>query len=142
MVQLSRNSAIFIATAVLILYLFQTPIQILRSTDFKKSTVSAIDISADEGRFAEVKKLLPGNSSVGYLGKNNNGLFEKQYDVSKDFSVAQYALIPTILTIGTKPALIIGDLQDRQTAEKLIKQNRLIIKKDFHNGIYLLGHKK
>lgn len=140
MIQLPRQTAIFLVSAIFIAYLFITPWQTLRQTDFQHNNVTYNDISAEEARFLEIKHYLPIQIPVGYLGKNNAGLYTKQYDVSRNFSVAQYALIPTILIIGTMPQLIVGDFPSVEIANALIKQHNLQIKKDFHNGVYLLKH--
>ena len=89
--------------------------------------------TASEARFQQVRRVLSGVDRVGYISeevpfaKNTSGSSALHY------FLAQYALAPVIVELGTSPKLIIGDFEGNPRS---VPEN-LVLLQDFGAGIRL-----
>ena len=90
-------------------------------------------ISIYLNRFLALKQELPPCGVVGYLSDNPL--------TSKEFSLAQYALMPVIVDQTTGHPLVIGNFRSPTIDSTLVSEHGLELLKDFGNGVMLFkGH--
>lgn len=88
-----------------------------------------IAASSDE-RFAQLKKRLPANGVVGYIGESGDS-------ATPDYYLTQYALVPLVVEDSTDHELVIGNFPSSQPP-KIPQTLRLV--DDLGNGVLLFAN--
>ena len=84
-------------------------------------------------RFHALKQELPPCGVVGYLSDNPL--------TSKEFTLAQYAVMPVIVDQTTEHPLVIGNFRSPAIGSTLVSEHGLELLEDFGNGVMLFkGH--
>lgn len=96
--------------------------------------VGVDEVTVYEGRFAELRKVLPGRGVVGYVDDQSDAA-----SAMKALFLTQYALTPVIVVRGAEPELVIGNFSrpGAEAGEGLPKN--LVPIKNFGNGVVLFG---
>ena len=88
-------------------------------------------VSLYEQRFTEVKRILPKQGVVGYLGDTPAD--------SAEFYMTQYALSPLIVDKTQPHELVIGNFANRNLDPKMLTYMSLNVRADFGNGVKLFS---
>jgi hypothetical protein len=93
------------------------------------------EVTLLDKRFAELRKLLPANSIIGYISSYKcDSLTETKY-----YYITQYALSPVIVSRDTNHDFIVAYLYNTIFSEDI---SNFIILKNFENGVLLLTKKR
>lgn len=98
-----------------------------------RHVVGEDDITAGEGRFEELRKVLPARATVGYVNDRAD-----ETEAAEAFVIARYALAPNIVVRGTWPELTVGDFRRPGAGTETLAGLDLIVVRDFGNGVMLL----
>lgn len=97
------------------------------------SAIGKDQITLEENRFTEIRKVLPARGVVGYVND------ETDIDEgTRKYYVTQYAIAPLIVVRGADRPLVVGDFSANGQRLPAPLENRTLIK-DFGNGILLFG---
>jgi hypothetical protein len=91
------------------------------------------EIVMDEGRFADIRAILPARGTVGYLSDTG-----RRQENSKDYFLTQYFLAPVVIAPDTAHELVVANFASRAAIATLAASHGLCIEKDFSNGVALL----
>lgn len=96
-----------------------------------------------EQRFESVREALPPGAIAGYVTDKQQGDRLLEPVALQEFFLAQYALAPTILILGTAPSTVVGNFPQpsSSSADPRISRLRqgLGVERDFGDGVILLG---
>jgi hypothetical protein len=92
-----------------------------------------------EKRFVEVRNLLPRFGVIGYLSDptNDKGVTQGLYD--RRYHSAEYHLAPLVIVDSLEPDVILGNFFSPQAMEKAVAEHKLVVLRDFGNGVFILG---
>ncbi len=96
-----------------------------------------------EQRFRSVREALPPGAIAGYVTDLQEGERFLEPVALQEFFLAQHALAPTILIIGTAPSTVVGNFPQRSPSPEDVRVLRLRqelgVEQDFGDGVMLLG---
>lgn len=91
------------------------------------------DIGSYESRFAEIKREVPRDGTVGYLTDADPGLTS----TTAEYYLAQLAMIPTVVANRADTPLVMANVHTPQPAG-FYQSRGLQLVKDYGNGVMLL----
>lgn len=139
---LRYSTRVTIASFLLVIAAFLASLKTLSSLAFYPARFTHDSVTEYEKRFAEVKKLLPVDKAVGYITDTDASIEPNGGEARRHFYLAQYAIIPTILSDSTTPELVLGNFENAKIDTRYLVKRNLVIEKNFGDGVLLLHHKK
>jgi hypothetical protein len=91
-----------------------------------------------EKRFAQVRKVLPRFGVIGYVSDQPNDREVTQALYDRRHHSAAYHLAPLIIVDSLEPDIILGNFFTRQAMEKAVAEHKLVVIRDFENGVFIL----
>jgi len=90
------------------------------------------DVTLFEKRIEPLKAFLPQIGIIGYVSDKKSLTY---------FSYVQYSLAPLVIANDTERDLVVGYFHDYSKAENIAQRERLLLVKNFGNGLFLFRGK-
>ena len=90
------------------------------------------DMTLFEKRIEPLKEFLPQIGIIGYVSDTKSLTY---------FSYVQYSLAPLVIANDTERDLVVGYFQDYSKTENIAQRERLLLVKNFGNGLFLFRGK-
>ncbi len=138
MTRLRASTRLRIGASLLILFALLAEVRLLRKALRQpRPLVGNDDISLYEGRFEDVKKLLPSHGTVGYV---SDGKLDGMADYDSLY-LTQYVLSPRVVLASMDCELIVADFRDEAAQVRVINPDRWNLVSGSSSGVKLLRRK-
>lgn len=133
-----KRITIALASVLAALLLSQTAV-IISLARRLPSAMATEGMARYEKRFVQVRNVLPRFGVIGYLSDptNDKGVTQGLYD--RRYHSAEYHLAPLVIVDSIEPDIILGNFFSPQAMEKAVAEHKLVVLRDFDNGVFILG---
>lgn len=90
------------------------------------------EVTKNENRFADLRKILPKHGVVGYVTDGSDG----------EYFQTQYTLSPTVVATGIEYHLVIGNFHGVVDANDTAKKLNLTLLQKFSDGLFLFKNER